>query len=338
MKIFLYEFVTGGGFLQLEGKPVPEGSLLQEGEAMWRAVYQDFARLEGVEVFSLRDARLPALSPIEFTGVTTVDHFATESFFGLATNCDACLLIAPEFDNVAVALTQKLEMLGRPLLSPNLEFVSIATDKTLTAERLAEAGIATPRGMRIDDSIPVLDDFPFPAVMKVNDGAGSMAEMVGDASKLAGRQFERVMRLEQYVQGTACSISFLCCGRESPIACPPMKQILSNDGHFKYLGGKRMTSQSDIERVTTLGTRTLAALPPTIGYVGIDLILGDGSAPDSMDYVIEVNPRLTTSYIGLREITSVNLAQAMVQCVSGERPSISFSNSNVHFTADGMIL
>jgi predicted ATP-grasp superfamily ATP-dependent carboligase len=46
--------------------------------------------------------------------------------------------------------------------------------------------------------------------------------------------------------------------------------------------------------------------PNTIGYFGIDMILADD--PDN-DVVIEINPRLTTSYCYLREWSQENLAE-----------------------------
>ena len=42
------------------------------------------------------------------------------------------------------------------------------------------------------------------------------------------------------------------------------------------------------------------------GYVGVDLILTQDEA-----LLIEINPRLTTSYIGLRQVIDFNLAEAI---------------------------
>ena len=53
------------------------------------------------------------------------------------------------------------------------------------------------------------------------------------------------------------------------------------------------------------------------GYVGVDLILGQKEV-----FVLEVNPRLTTSYVGLREVAGFNVGQAMVESVvKGKLPS-----------------
>jgi hypothetical protein len=90
------------------------------------------------------------------------------------------------------------------------------------------------------------------------------------------------------------------------------------------------------ERATNLGKRALAALPATRGYVGIDLILGR-DPQGGEDFVIEVNPRLTTSYVGLRAASQANLADAMVRVAMGESPDVSFSTRPLEFDVDGNV-
>jgi len=46
------------------------------------------------------------------------------------------------------------------------------------------------------------------------------------------------------------------------------------------------------------------------GYVGVDLVLTEKGP-----VVIEVNPRLTTSYVGVRKIVAFNPAQAIINAV-----------------------
>ena len=55
---------------------------------------------------------------------------------------------------------------------------------------------------------------------------------------------------------------------------------------------------------------TLGALPGLRGHVGVDLVV----APDRC-VVIEVNPRLTTSYVGLRRALRANLAELVWRAV-----------------------
>lgn len=333
MRIFLFEFVTGGGFLSIAGSPLPEGSLLAEGEAMWRAIHEDLSAIDGVEVHSTRDQRLPT---VDADHLTSVSAHAREAFLGLALSCDFSLIIAPEFDSHLLTYVSGVEAFGGRLLSPSSRFIKITSNKTETANALMARGVPVPRGQLLEAGARVPDDFSLPAVLKVNDGAGSMANLVDSRDARTIQDEKGAMRIEQFVQGTACSVSFFCREGLEPIACPPMRQILTGNQNFGYLGGERLMDLDQVQRATQLGQRALAALPHTHGYVGVDIVLGD-KRDGSDDYVIEVNPRLTTSYVGLREIADTNLAKAMLDIAGGVEPDVTFSDRPVSFTADGCV-
>ncbi len=141
------------------------------------------------------------------------------------------------------------------------------------------------------------------------------------------------MRLEEYCPGTPCSVAVLGDG-ERIWTLPPFYQRLADDGTFAYLGGRRIMDRSHCQRASSLAQAAVAALPCPVGYAGVDLVLA--SLP-SEDVVIEVNPRLTTSYVGLRQIAEVNLAAAMLQVARGDAPALRFSDRSVDFLADGTV-
>lgn len=94
--------------------------------------------------------------------------------------------------------------------------------------------------------------------------------------------------------------------------------------------------QELIRRATELACHALQALPPALGYVGVDLVLGK-AGDGSEDVVIEVNPRLTTSYVGLRAIAQDNLAVAMLENAVGRVASPRFHDHAMDFLSDGTI-
>ena len=75
-------------------------------------------------------------------------------------------------------------------------------------------------------------------------------------------------------------------------------------------------------------------MPPARGYVGVDLVLG-ASAHGEDDAVIEINPRVTTSYVGLRQAVNENLAQALLEGAEGRASEVTLRNSMIEFAADG---
>jgi predicted ATP-grasp superfamily ATP-dependent carboligase len=123
----------------------------------------------------------------------------------------------------------------------------------------------------------------------------------------------------------------------------------SADGRLVYRGGTLPLSSAWQTRAERLAIAALAALPPAVGYVGFDVILG--SADDgSEDVVVEVNPRLTTSYVGLRQLARQvasthnvplatvdshgNLAAAMLKIVRGELIGLTFGTQRVEFVVE----
>jgi predicted ATP-grasp superfamily ATP-dependent carboligase len=115
---------------------------------------------------------------------------------------------------------------------------------------------------------------------------------------------------------------------------PACSQRLSDDGRMTYLGGALITEPALAERASLLAERALTALPPARGFVGVDLILGPSAHGDD-DAVIEINPRVTTSYVGLRQAIDHNLAQSLLKAVNGEVVEITVRNPNIEFAADG---
>lgn len=327
MRVFLYEFVSGGGCFHHSITRAPEGALLAEGLAMWQALYDDFDRIDGVEVTSTRDARLPPITQ----KVIPVGEDDTSQFLDIARQSDFTLVIAPEFDGHLRQRVCMLEKHGCSHLGCSVDFIDIAANKTLTAERLGAADVRVPRGQLIRAAQGVPQDFVYPAVLKVNDGAGSMGHVVA-SPPIAPMTTD--MRVEELVAGIACSQSWFCFGNRQLIACPPMRQHLALDGSLHYSGGGRLMDAGLVGRATNAARRAILALPPTNGYVGVDLVLGESS---DGDFVIEVNPRLTTSYIGLRQLTRGNLAEVMLQIAQGIQPTVVFDRHPVRFQADGTV-
>jgi predicted ATP-grasp superfamily ATP-dependent carboligase len=73
-----------------------------------------------------------------------------------------------------------------------------------------------------------------------------------------------------------------------------------------------------------------------LGYLGVDLVLGPNA---STDKVIEINPRLTTSYVGLRAAieSDKNLAAAMLATCCREPYNLSFRPATIEFDCHGTV-
>jgi predicted ATP-grasp superfamily ATP-dependent carboligase len=86
-----------------------------------------------------------------------------------------------------------------------------------------------------------------------------------------------------------------------------------------------------LDAFQALATQIVTALPGLAGYVGVDLIAH--YAGDEWRYaVLEINPRLTTSYVGLHQACGLNPAQLILDMFYNDClnvPAISFNKVDV---------
>lgn len=334
MRIFLYEWATGGGLVEEPG-PLP-ASLLREGAAMIGALAADLLRIEGCRLLALRDPRVVqlALGNCEVVDVLSRSSHG-EEFDRLAAHADATILIAPEFDGILWKAARRAVATGGRLLSPPPEFIRVAADKQWTCDVLKTAGVPVPDGRVLESDEPLPAEFEYPAVVKPVDGAGSQDTFFVRGPHDAPPAYAWPRRLERYVPGLAASVAMLC-GPAVRIALMPCKQRISDDGRLRYLGGELPLAVGLAERAQLLAGRALAALPPASGYVGVDLVLG--REPDgSEDVVIEINPRLTTSYVGLRAAARTNLAESMWHAARDEIRRVEFADRSIEFDSSGNV-
>jgi predicted ATP-grasp superfamily ATP-dependent carboligase len=178
-------------------------------------------------------------------------------------------------------------------------------------------------------------------VLKPRDGAGSQAtRRIDDAAawqrdydvtvaEMPGRDF----LVQKFQAGLACSVAFLV-GRKQSIPLPPAQQVLSTDGRFQYQGGRLPLLPSQAERAVSLAARAVDGVDGLEGYIGVDLVLGD----DGHDVAIEINPRLTTSYIGLRSLCRENLAAVWMRTLDGESDiELAWLPGSIAFSANGRV-
>ena len=332
--IFLYEYITGGGLWSLGESP--RGSLLREGSAMARALAEDLLAVAGMEVALLRDARLRDSFFITGCQLTDVISKADEreQFFRLAERADSTVIIAPEFGGQLLERCEWAQAAGTRLLSPDRAFISLAANKHRAAAHLQQAGIRVPNARQLCPGDPLPDDFSYPAVIKPADGAGSLyVQLLPDAAAtFEWPDWPTSMRLESFHAGTAASVSILSGPQGARAILPACRQRLSDDGRFAYQGGEWPLDSRLGARAARLARRVFEALPRTVGYWGIDVVLG-AAADGSEDVLIEINPRLTTSYIGLRRRAKTNLAGAMVSIAAGVAVTIEFDHQPLVFGA-----
>lgn len=336
MNILLYEFATGGGLFAKD--TADWAAYLREGDAMLGALAEDFLALPRVDISILRDARLPV--PASLLDRLDVHHVGAADqelpLLGrLARRADWTVLIAPELDGILAQRAAWAEACGARLLGPSSQQIRTLADKHRTAETAASRGIPTPRGVRLNPGDRLPASFGYPAVVKPIDGAGSVHVQYVASSRDRLTGVRRARRLERFCHGTPASVSVFC-GPACRVTLLPCGQTVVRRQHrLCYEGGWLPLTQPLAQRATRLARRALSIFDGVTGYVGIDMILGP-SPEGADDVVVEVNPRLTTSYLGLRAAARQNLAKVMLDVAGRRRASATFHCEPLVFDAGGV--
>lgn len=299
MRIFVLEYVTGGGWREIAAP----GSLIAEGAMMLRALTRDLARLPALDVVVACDPALGLDAP-DATAVPVAAADPWGSWRRIAGRCDLVWPIAPETDGVLEETVRLGTAAGCEVLASRAPALAVARSKRASADWLAA------RGIPVVATAPLALPPPVAAerwVVKPDDGAGAV-----DTLLVAGRAaLERLRReaagrhlvVQPFVAGEALSLSLLAQGGAAWLLSCNRQEVSVVDGRFSYRGGTVGGAEVRRPALATLAQRIAAALPDLWGYVGVDLI--DGPAGP---VVLEINPRLTTSYIGLADSIGLNPA------------------------------
>jgi predicted ATP-grasp superfamily ATP-dependent carboligase len=337
LRIFAYEHACAVG----DRARLPH-SLRVEGWAMLSAALADLTRLPSNEVATL-------LSPSERRGDSASRYRIVRpddegrAFDDLAAWADGVLLIAPETGGVLFDLCRHVELRGERLMGPASAVVRLVSDKLALGRHLRERGVPTPESRLVSPRgrPPALT---FPLVRKPRVGAGSQATFLvrsqaeWDDCEVQARAEGWVGHsiAQPFVPGRPASVAVLA-GPRQQLPLMPAGQTLSADGRFRYEGGVLPLPDALADRAVSLARRAVAAIPGLLGYVGVDLVLG-GPSDGSADYVIEINPRLTTSYVGLRALAQTNLMGIVMRLVEGEPVAEpSWRAGRVCFRPDGRV-
>jgi predicted ATP-grasp superfamily ATP-dependent carboligase len=305
--------VTGGG---LADSPLP-ASWAAEGRAMRRALAADFASvaIDGVRVIVTLDDRLA-----EDRGPWATERIGAvrgvDRVRDLAAAADFTVVIAPETGGTLARLTRDLTEAGARVLGSSPEAIELAGDKARLASWLEARGVDTPPGCTIIPGLGLPADTAFPAILKPVDGAGSVDTFyLGEARGLPARASGMPAALLQpFLPGVPMSASFLLDGGgRAWLFGVGVQHVAVCEGRLKYLGGSLPASTRFAERQLRAAAESVPGLR---GFVGVDFIWHPGRRHAT---VLEINPRPTTSCVGLtRLLPPGRLAGAWIQVFETE--------------------
>jgi predicted ATP-grasp superfamily ATP-dependent carboligase len=306
-RVLVYEYASGGGFADA----LPPPALLAEGRAMRDALCRELAEFDIAVVAA---AASPTTAPSWLTSIRPHPGENAADFLGrVADGFDAIWLVAPESAGIASALTRRLEGCGVTVLGCSSDAVALASSKSRCLARLAAVGIATVPTWPLTMA-PLADHALW--VIKPDVGCGCEDMRRLPASVAAG--FGNDDRIAQpWLEGLAMSLSLLVADGCCELLSINRQHIdIAASGALSLAGISRCP---DLDRplvadLQLLGRRIAGTIPGLAGYVGVDFVL----VPDGKAVVLEVNPRLTSAFVGLADFLGRNVAGDIMAALAPE--------------------
>jgi len=323
--------MSSGGYA---GLPI-SNSVLSEGFGMLRTVINDF-KTAGNEITVLLDGRISKLNPpinADYTVPIFYPQEAKSFLANIASIDDSVLIIAPETGQTLQSLIELVEKTGKVSLNSESSAISKVANKAILHRVLAKNHLPTPKTLvlSVKDDLAkvkrvVKTKLSYPIVFKPMDGVSCSglsivkkeAQIEHAIAKIKVPSAEENFVVQEYIEGQAASVSLLCA-KGKALAISLNQQTVKASGPEEascYEGGSVPFDHPLKEKAFAISEKVVGCFEGLRGYVGVDLIL----AKDNV-FVVDVNPRLTTSYVGLSRVANFNVAEALVTAVmKGEFP------------------
>jgi predicted ATP-grasp superfamily ATP-dependent carboligase len=312
MKLFVYEHITSGA---LSEQRLPD-SLTHEGNAMLISVLHDCADLDGVYLSTMRDKRLPALALFDDISqhlchlVSTPVQYA-QSWQDCLDKADTVLIIAPETDNVLTDLQQLVLAANKCIIGCQPDAIRLTSHKDKCNQHLIKHNIPAIKTTLASDWPTQSFTSSSGFVLKPIDGAGCIdTYQFNDSEALEQHLTTQTLAtlthaiIQPYLQGISISLSLLASHDDIEV-------LAINRQHLR-LSQQKLTLTSctinahdaipfTLEQAHQLAQQIHTAISGLWGHIGIDLILMDDLA-----YVVDINPRVTSSYLALSDSLNLN--------------------------------
>jgi len=332
MKIIVYEHVSGGGYAE---QPIPT-SVLAEGFGMLREIVADYTAA-GHEVTVLLDSRIAKLHPpLEAFCILSI-FFSKESerfLRNVASINDATYIIAPETGHTLQSLVEVTEQTGKISLNCESEAIKTVADKAALYDDLQKKGFRTPKTLVLNSSDSLIQvtqaikrELSYPVIFKPVDGVGCGGLSIVKEEAHVKKALEKIKAesrtthfvVQQFIEGESASVSLLCNNKKAVALSFNMQSITLAEPNetSSYDGGCVPFNHPQKQEALSLAEKVVESFSGLRGYVGVDLVLAKNGS-----HIVDVNPRLTTSYIGLSKVADFNVAEALINSViKGQLPS-----------------
>jgi predicted ATP-grasp superfamily ATP-dependent carboligase len=294
------------------------------------ALLRDLSALNTYQLISLHDVRLLPSCLVSSSTAVLPGEFI-EVFKSLLGQVDLVWLIAPESDGHLLKLSElcldaENKQDGPILIGCGYDATLIGTSKTLSFEAMQATGISTlavhaGEDVLRDDYFAQLAQSDKAWLVKPEDGAGCegiqyFSSVMAMRDWMQQEDRSQHFFAQAYQVGIAASFCMLCRDSQAWLLSVNEQHVRMQEDKFVLLGISVNGLSRYWPRFETLARKVAKMLPDALAYVGVDVIID--TQHDTL-YVVDINPRLTSSYVGLHEAMACNPAELILSCVLSAR-------------------
>ena len=298
MDILIYEHILGGGCNEN-----PSPAILNEAKLIVRSLVDDFTR-------EYPDSKISLLTNKKNKNILSnislvfIDHSAS-LIFNIVSNIkknDKVLILAPEENEIMYKIVKDLESEKISLINCSSDFIYKTTYKVLTNNNLINSNKYI---IKIYSSYKNIDKNQS-IVAKSNDGLGAeklfifknREDLENNEKKLLEKHI-----FQEYIIGDVVGINIISSFDKINILSVNKQVYKKNSKNEIFLEKIIFGEFNNMIDIFEIFVRNiLGNFSGFYGFIGIDAIITN----DKKILFLEINPRLTTSYIGLHKTLGFN--------------------------------
>ena len=326
--ILVFEYFTASG--------EKDKCIISEAEALIFALLDDLSEYN-VDLV-INESYEDAVKDYENVNAILIDGDILDWLKVNAANFTNAIFIAAENNNNLFNITKILEENNVNIYNSSSEACLIASDKSQSYEALSNV-VPQPRSFRFkidskgywkraienlhekwqaEDPLTKLKLIIKPLMgVDCEDIViiGNIEDLTLDLDKIF-KPGSRVI-VQEYVEGTDISVSLISDGKNAvPISLNQQFVELKND-KGTYIGGKLPYENKYKDEAFEIAKKAVEAIDGLKGFVGVDLIINADEKDIYSVYLLEINSRFTTPYVGLKQIADFNIGSSIIDLIDG---------------------
>ncbi|ACV24989.1 tyramine--L-glutamate ligase [Methanocaldococcus fervens] len=287
--ILFFEYAIASGF--------EDEGILEEGKMMFNTLLNQFLEIDNVTSLIHKDFAddykdFENLKIVEIEDDKDIEIKLNDILKN--EKIDYALTIAPEDENILYNLTKIIEKYPVKNLGCSSNAIKVAGDKYLTYLTIKDY-VKTPKTFK-----------PKKYVIKKIDGCGGKFNL-----------FDENFLIQEFVEGESLSVSLIVGKKIYPLSLN--RQYIDERG---FVGGEVNIKHRLKDEIFNEAIKAVKCIDGLNGYVGVDVIVNDEI------YIIEINPRITTTIYGLK--TEPSLAELLIKNANNEE--LTFKVEGKEFT------